>query len=149
MNTPTPLPSASRPLTAAEKQRSDGIKANYIKEGRTAERADWCKTLGVASMAEATEIAHLRASEKAHAIEIKVLHHRHLRADFAKFLSGVVVSMIAIAAAAWVLGYSNREAIMMGAAVGSSNPVVLHDCAPGAVRTPDGRAPCGLPQSAP
>ena len=46
------------------KMRDDGIRANAIKAGRVAERADWCKTLGVASMEEATEIGHLRTELK-------------------------------------------------------------------------------------
>jgi hypothetical protein len=132
----TPLPSASRPLTTAEKQRADGIKANYIGQGRKLEAADWCKALGVRSPEEATEIAHLRTINKNAPTAEAMRHAQHGARNF-----GVAVGLIAGAAlmlaagALWLATYSTNfatyghEMAITGAVTQQLNPP--QRCMPG------------------
>lgn len=138
MAEPTPL---NTPLNAADKakllkQRDDAIRANGIKEGRQAERKEWCAALGVTAVEEATEIQVLRRDNKQ-------LHQRHLRSDFAKFLAGAAVALMAMAAANASMGLLTQDAMRTGAAIGASNQHQPYVCEPGQ-RMPDGHT-CGLP----
>lgn len=142
----TPLPSAQRPLTAAEKQRADGIKANYVKEGRAAERADWCKCLGVGSMAEATEVAHLRKRPTLG----ELASARHASRGYAALFGAIIGAAVAVVVGALTLGqYAPalntvvHESVLTGAVTQQLNPP--QRCI-GGEHLPDGRV---CPQAQP
>jgi hypothetical protein len=149
MTDPTPLPSAQRLEAQAKlKARDDGIRANAIKQGYAQRDAHWHKALGVASMAEATEVAHLRKELKAATAPETLLHatrasHRGGMVVGAAY--GIALALIAGAAFAWILSGFGDRMVTTGAAIGSSNPTPIYTCQAGE-RAPDGHT-CGLPHS--
>lgn len=137
MSEPTPLPAAQREQARlALKAREDGIRAAAIKAGRAAEREDWHKALGVASMAEATEVAHLRAELKARPSHTELAHAR----SSAWWRGAAITLLVGIAAGAaitnFVLGAAfqqagqyGREMVVTGAISQATNPPTR--CVPG------------------
>lgn len=132
MAEPTPHPQATRQLTAAEKQRADGIKGSYIKQGREAERQDWCKALGVASPEEATEIAHLRTRPT----QSELGHAKHASRGFAMLTGAIIGAALAVAGVAvhdmWLTSQFasfGHEMAITGAVTQQLNPP--QRCVPG------------------
>ena len=151
MTDPTPLPAAKNADALAKlKQRDDGIRAAAIKAGRAAERDDWCKALGVASMAEASEVAHLRTELKARPTHTELAHARSSawwRGAALTLLIGIAagaaITNVILGAAFQQAGQYGREMVVTGAISQATNPP--RPCTPGE-HLADGRVCPGGPQ---
>lgn len=129
MGEPHQLPEARRAEALAKvKAREDGIRAAAIKQGRTLERNDILKALGVQALEEASHVARLTAERDARVtIQEERKHGRHQR-----WLGigmgvpiGMVLACLAILAMQGVIWdtatRSFREQAMTGAIISSQD----------------------------